>query len=209
MLVLCERKVLNSARFCPAICLQGCNLLTMSGCGLFFNLMTQPKAPSTKKTPIEKQFLHWSKGLIPPLSCSKLNVHLIFPGEGMKEISQDAPFRPWQPLFIWVPRHIAMVCLRLMEHRVTAFWNFSSDSVVSCEVMGLESFPLSSKQHLLEQFNCFGNSRPPLSMLHSFPAQQSTFLVNKSDLHQNRLGFPTMSEEFHPAAKRRAGLRDW
>lgn len=181
----------------------------MSGCGLFFYLVAQPTTPSTKENSIEKQFLRWSKGLTPCLSCSRLNVHLIFPGEGMKEFSQDAPFWPWQSLFISVPRHFAMACLRLMEHRVNAFWNFSSDSVVSCEVMGLESFPLSSKKHLLEQFNCFGNSRPPLSMLHSFPAQQSTFLVNKSDLHQNRLGLPTMSEEFHPAAKRRAGLRDW
>lgn len=84
------------------------------------------------------------------------------------------------------------------EYRVNTFWGLSCDSVESCGVMGLESFPLSSKKHLPEQFNCFGNSKPPLSMPHSSSAQQSTFLENKSDLHQNRLDSLQCPRNFIP-----------
>lgn len=48
----------------------------------------------------------------------------------------------------------------------TAVYIFSGEGIVKCEAMGLKLFFfLSSKKCLLEQFNCFLNSRASLSML--------------------------------------------
>lgn len=68
-------KVLNLPTFVPKSVYRSYIFLAMSGCGLFFYLVAQPTAPRSKENSIEKQFLRWSEGLTPRLSCSRLNVH--------------------------------------------------------------------------------------------------------------------------------------